>query len=200
MLGYGGPPAPAPAAPAAPVGPSNWLVAAAVFGQLSQAYAGFSAARLASYEAKAHASAYGYRARMLELDRRQAEIRAESILAQGQDEVGRVGLEAGQRRAAITAATAARGVEAGVGTAAEVQASERLIQQIEAYHINLGAVRAANAARAGATAIANEALLARTSAGNLRRSARAARPETALVAGLGEAGLLGYQLANYRRS
>lgn len=180
-------------------GPSAALIGAAVFGQLSMAYGQFSAARMASYEAKAQASAMGHRSRMLQLDRRAAELRAQSILEQGQAQIGDVGLAGSQRRASIEASTAARGVESGVGSAAEVQVSERLMEQIDAYHINLASVQAANAARAGATAIANEALLTRTSAANFRRSAKAARPETYLASGIGQSLLTGYMLGNYRR-
>jgi hypothetical protein len=190
--------APAAAQPG-PSGPNSWLLAASVFSNLTEAYAGFHGARMAQEEAKSQASAYGHRARMLELDRRAAELRAESILEAGQVEAGMVSLEGEQRRAAIEASTAARGVEAGVGSAAEVQASEKLIEQIDVYNINLASVRAANAAREGAVAAGNEALFAGTSSVNLRRSARAARPEAHLFAGLGSAGLTASYLSNYRR-
>lgn len=186
--------------PAGASAPSSWLIGAAVFGQLSQAYAGFSAARMAGYEAKSQASSFGFRARMLELDRRNAELQAESILEQGQAEVSDVGLAGAQRRADIEAASAARGVTTGVGSAAEVQVSEKLMEQIDKYHINLASVRAANAARTGAVATGNEALLSRTSAANLRRSARASSPESYLVGGLGQGLLTGYALSTYRRT
>ena len=181
-------------------GPSSWLIGAAVFGQLSQAYSQFSAARMAGFEAKSQASSFGFRARMLQLDRRNAEQRAESILEQGQAEVSDVGLAGSQRRADIEVAGAARGVTAGVGSAAEVQVSEKLLEQIDAYHINLDSVRRANAVRTGATAAGNEAIIARASAANLRRSAKASSPESYLVGGLGQGLLTGYALSTYRRT
>lgn len=180
-------------------GPSAALLGAAFFGQLSQAYAQFSQARMAAYEAKAQASSFGFRSRMLELDRRAAERQAESILEAGQAQVGDIGLAGSQRRAEISAATAARGVEAGVGNAAEVQVSQRLLEEIDKGHFRLEAVRRANAARAGATTIGNEALLSRTSAANLRRSAKATQPEAYLGAGIGQGLLQGYMLSKYRR-
>ena len=125
-------------------------IAAVVAGQLASAYAGFTQARLAAYEARGQASAYRFRARMLEFDRRAAEIRAQSILDQGQSEASMLSLEGSQRRAAIQASDAANGVTAGVGSAAEVQASERLMQAIDVYHVNLASVRQAAAARTAA--------------------------------------------------
>ncbi len=178
----------------------NWAIAAGVFSQLASAYAGFHQARMATFEAKSQASAFGHRAVMLQMDQRAAERRAASILEQGQSQVGAVTLEGGQRRAAIEAATAARGVEAGVGSAAEVQASEKLIQDIDVSNVTLGAVQAANAARTGAVAIENEARAARVSSRNLRRSARVAAPETHLFAGLANAGITGYAIDQYRRT
>lgn len=190
----------APASPAAPPVSPSWAIAASVFGQLAGAYANFAAVRMAKLETKAQASTFGHRARMLELDRRAAARRAESLLEQGASEIANVTLEGGQRRAAIEASTAARGVEAGVGSAAEVQASEKLIQDIDVYNINLARVKAANAARAGAVAAANEGRFARASGINLRRSARAAAPESQLFAGIGNAALSAYTLSNYRRA
>lgn len=178
----------------------NWAVAAAVAGQLTQAYASFNATRLAAYEGRAQASAFAFRARMLELDRRAAEIQAQSILDQGQSEAGMVGLEGAQRRAEMTASAAANGRTAGVGSAADVQVSERLMEAIDVYHVNLASVRQANAARTAAVGIGNQAAFARTSSRMLRRSARASAPETQLVGGLASGALAGYEVANYRRA
>lgn len=184
-------------------GPSvspNWAIAASVAGQLAGAYAGYTQARLATYEVRSQASAYGFRSRMLELDRRAAEIRAQSILDQGQSQAGLISLQGAQRRAAIQVSDAASGVTAGVGSAAEVQASERLMQAIDVYHVNLASVRQASAERTGGVGAANEALMARTSAMNLRRAARASAPEAHLFSGLADATLSAGALSNYRRS
>ena len=178
----------------------SWAIGAAVFGQLTTAYANFANVRAAQAQARSQASALSHRARMLQLDRRAAERQAMEILQQGQAEIANLTLAGGQRRAEIEASTAAAGVEAGVGSAAEVQASERLIQDVEAYHINLSSVRAASAARRGAVAIDNEARGLRTSARNLRRGARYAAPESALLSGIAGAGLSAGSLYNYRRA
>lgn len=163
----------------------NWAIAAGVFADLSSAYANFSQIRQAQTQAKAEASALSFRARMLELDRRAAEQQAQSILGQGQSQIARLSLESGQRRAEIEASTSSRGVEASGASAIEAQASERLIEAIDAYNINLDTVQQANAARRQATNIGNQARLARAGSVSLRRQARAAAPETAHVAGLG---------------
>lgn len=189
--------------PRAPTGTQispNWAIAAAVFSSLSQAYAGYAAVRTAQYEAKSQASALGHRARMLELDRRDAQRRAFAIEEQGRSQVANVTLEGQQRRGAALASAAAAGVDASSASAREVQASDKLIDAIDVYHINLGTVRAANAARAGAVAIENEAAFARTNARGLRRSARYARPEAHLLAGLASAASSAEQIYNYRRA
>lgn len=186
------PPAETPPSPA-------WGMAALIFGELTQAYANFNAVQMAKIETQAQASSFSHRARMLDLDRRNAEKQAQSILEQGQSEIGNVTLEGGQRRADIEATQAARGVDSSSGSAAEALASEKLVQAIDVYHINLNTVRAASAARAGAVAAGNEALFSRVSASNLRRSARVASPEAQLIAGLGNAGLSAYALSNYRK-
>lgn len=175
-------------------------IATSIFAGLTRAYAGFAQVRAAQEEQKAQSSAMGHRARMLQLDRRWALQRAESILQQGQGEVGRVSLAGEQRRAAITASAAARGVEAGVGSAAEVLASEKLIEQIDVYNITLDSVRQAGAVRQGARNIENEGRFARASSRNLRRGANAAAPEASLLAGLGSSALSAAYLSNYRRA
>lgn len=178
----------------------TWAIAAAVFSGLSSAYANFAAVRTQQYQAKSQASALSFRSRMLDYDARAAEQRAQQILQQGQSDVGRISLEGSQRRAETAASTAARGVEAGVGSAAEVAASERLIEAIDVYNVNLSSVREANAARTGAVTLRNEALLGRVGSRNLRRSARAAAPEAQLLGGAAGAAVDAYRIANYRRA
>ena len=174
-------------------------IAAGVFGDLSRAYANFAAVRMGQYEAKSQASSLSHRARMLDLDRRSAERRAESILEAGQQQAS-VARSAGRQAVAVEEAdAAARGVDSSVGSAAEVLASEDLMAAMDVYHINLASVQAANAERTGAVAIGNEALFARTGARNLRRSVRAADPAAQLYGGLGSAALTTGLLATYKR-
>jgi hypothetical protein len=181
------------------LGPSPLLLGAFAMGQVGQAYAAYQSARLAVYAQHAEASALRHRARMLDLDRRAAEMQADAILQAGQDQQANLALEGGQQRAELIAANNARGIDSSVGSAREVLASERLMQAIDAYNINLSTVRQANAARRGAVAIGNEAALTEVSARNVRRAARAAAPEAILGSGLGGVALNTYMLSQYRQ-
>lgn len=167
-------------------GSSASSIGALVAGQLVGAYAKFHAVQMDQIATRSQADQLGHQARMLELDYRFALREAEGALEAGQSQIAFLGLEGAQRRAAITASTAGRGVDVNAGgNAAEVQASQRLVEAIDVYNVNLASVRAANAARRQATAIANEARFARVSERNLRRTARYAMPEAQLIAGLG---------------
>jgi hypothetical protein len=179
-----------------------WGAAAMVFAQLQQAYAGYNAERLQSYELESAASAYGHQQRMLRLDMRAAELQAQSLIEQAQSEVANLTLEGGQRRAAMETSMAAAGVDSSAGSAREALVSDRLIDKIDSYHINLAGVRAANAARLRAVGLQNDALAAGTSADNLRRSARAARRGgyEQLGAGLTSGAIDAWALYNYRRA
>lgn len=191
--------------PTAPAGAASgvdrgWAIAAGVFADLTSAYANFNQVRQETRQAKAQASALGFRSRMLELDRRAAEMQAQDILRAGQSQIGQVSLEGGQRRAALEVATAASGVDASGANAREAQASERLLEAIDVYNINLASVQQANAARRQATNIGNEARFARTASVNLRRQARAAAPEAALLGGLGRSAARTSALLTYKPS
>jgi len=184
--------------PAASTTNRNAAVAAGIFSELAGAYANFAAVRSQQMQLRSEASAQAHHANMLAFDRRAAERRAQQILQEGQDQAAMLGLEGGQRRGALRARAAARGVTGQ--SAREAELSDQLIQDLDIYHVNLAAVRAANAARREATEIDNRALFARTSAQNLRSSARAAQPEAQLIGGLSSAvtrGVGTYKKANY---
>lgn len=181
-----------------PLGASSLLLAAAAAGQLSQAYNAFHQARMAAYEQKSQASALRHRSRMLLLDRRAAEAQAETVMEAGQDQLSALATEGGQRRAEQVASLAARGLDSSVGSAAEGLASDRLMESIDAYNINLSTVRQANAIRRGAMAIGNEADSARVSGRNIGRAARRAAPEADLFAGIVDTGIRTEFLRQYR--
>lgn len=182
----------------APTSNPGFAVAASIVGGLANAYAGFSQVRLRNLELRQASSAQQHYSRMLQFDIRNAERRAIAILEQGQAEVGKITLEGGQRRAEIRARAGARGIAGASVREAEI--SDRLIQDIDAYNINLAAVREANAARAEATDGRNRALFARTSARNLRASARDENAYGALGLGLASTATRAIDAYRYRRS
>lgn len=183
------------AAAASSKGPSSTQIAAVATGMLADAYSKFHAVEMAQIETRGQADFQRHRAKLLELDYRSAFQRAEAVLQQGQAEAGVRGLQGAQQRAEITASMAARGIEASGANVAEVLRAEALTESIDVYHINLAAVRANRAAREDAVRIENEQRFARVSERNLRRTARYAMPEAALIGGLLNAGSAGYGLS-----
>lgn len=72
-----------------------------------------------------------------------AEMGAQSVLAQGQQQVASLTLRAGQMKSTQRAAMAANGIDLGVGNAAEVQASTDIMKEIDKNQIEENALRTA---------------------------------------------------------
>lgn len=185
--------------PVVPEASPGIAIGTAVFKELLGAYAGFTAVRTNRVALGMERDYQQHVATMADLDRRNAERRAQSILEQGQSEIANLTMEGGQRRGAARATTAARGIVVGTGSAEDAERSDKAIEALDVYHINLAAVREANAARAEAVGAGNRALFARTSARNMRRAAKATSPEGQLFAGLLSAGIEGARVGSYRR-
>lgn len=94
-----------------------------------------------------------------------AELGAQSALLQGQQQVGALTLRAGQLKSSQRAAMAANGIDLGVGSAVELQASTDIMAQIDKNTIEANAVRSAWGYRTQAVNFQNEALTKRTTAG-----------------------------------
>jgi hypothetical protein len=176
-------------------GPSASLIGASVAGALAGAYSNFHAVQMRQIETRQQADMMGHRARLMDLDYRDAFQQAQNELEAGQSQIAATRLVGAQRRAELEASAAARGVEVS-GSTAEAQASERLIEDINVYHINLASVQANNASRRRAVAIENEQRFARVSQRNLRRTAKYAQPEAALIGGLFSAASTGAGLGS----
>lgn len=117
-----------------------------------------------------------FQAGISSLNARNAEVDAQATLEAGQAAVGMRSMQGAQERAGAKVADAASGVQAGVGSAAEVQASMRLAEQIDAGVISKNAVRQAWGRRAEAADAQNQANLAMTEAAHLRRTAKKINP------------------------
>lgn len=158
-----------------------------LFGVIAQAVSSYYAAEASRYDARSTALALEHQSRVSQLNARAAEAEAESILEAGQSEVARVGREYARLQAETNVSTAAHGVQAGVGNAAEVSASIELARQIDALTINRNAARAAASARMDSVNNQNQSLFASIGARNARRTARSINPYlaagTALVSG-----------------
>lgn len=127
----------------------------------------------------------------------QAEKEAQAILSAGQGEKMALTLRQGQERAGLLAGQGASGTAiGGPGSNAEVRASQRLLQRIEAMNLDSNAIRAANAARTQSVNARNESDLARVSARNMRGTAGSLNPYLAAGASVfGSAGTLAAQWA-----
>lgn len=110
---------------------------------------------------------------------RLAELDAQQILRAGRSRIGQITAQAGQVKARQRVSAAARGVDVGQGSAAEVQATTDLVKEIEAMTITKDSVRAAGATRLQARGYEAQSLLSGVSAGNLRRSANSISPAMA---------------------
>lgn len=149
---------------------------------------------------KSQALSAEFASSMSAINARAAEQDAQAITEAGNREQSRVSARYGQAKGAARAAMAGRGIQAGVGSAAEVQASIEHAKQADVFAVNSNAVRAANAARTQAVNERNQSLLSGVSAANLRGTARTLDPYAAVAGSLleGASGIASQWLARTR--
>ena len=128
---------------------------------------------------KAAADFADYQARMADRNARMAELDAQSILRAGRQQIGLLTLRAGHEKSRRRVSAAARGVDLGVGSTAELMASEDIAREIDKSVVRTNTVRAANATRMQAVNSRNQGTFARLGASNLRRSADSISPALA---------------------
>jgi len=144
-------------------------MAMAIGGMVVQAIGGYYAARSAKLQARSAALSLEFQGSMADINARNAELDAQAIRRAGQWEAARLSMESGAMIASGRVSQAAAGLQAGVGSAGEVAASAEMMKRLDAYAVNLNAVRQANAARARSVDFQNQGLLSRTAAANTRR-------------------------------
>lgn len=148
---------------------------------------GLSSAIGAYYSASTQKQNLKHSAAMAEINARIAQLGAESQLMQGQSEVAKLTMQAGQLKSRQKVALAANGVDLGVGSAAEIQASTDMMKEIDANTIK------ANAARS-AWGYQNQALNFRSKAAADRAAASGINPfMSATTSLLGDAGQVASQ-------
>lgn len=106
----------------------------------------------------------------------QARLAAQSVVQEGRRERGRYGLRAAQEQGAERASAAARGVQLGAGSAAEVQASLKYAQAVDQLTIDSNTLRQRQALDRQALSLRNRAEMNRVSAINLRDMKSAVSP------------------------
>lgn len=174
--------------------------ALSAFGAAYNAVGAFFGAKSQQKQLESGALSAEHEASIANLNARAAESDAQAILAAGQRDVGLTGLRYAQEKGSSAASAAARGVQAGVGSAAEVQASIEFAKQVDQMTITADSVRSAEAQRTRATDLRNRSALSLTSARNLRRTARSINPWSSAAASLlGGGGQLASQAAYLSR-
>lgn len=119
------------------------------------------------YGAKMQKSSLQSQAEMQEINARIMEGQAQAELMNGQRQIAALTMQAGQLKSRQRAVLAANGVDLGVGSAAEVQASTDIMKEIDTNQINANAVRSALGMRTQAVNLSNDALLKRTHASSI---------------------------------
>lgn len=119
------------------------------------------------YQSQSQASTLRFQKDLATLNAAMAESDAQQILLAGEREAGQISRRYGRAKASNRASMAARGVQLGVGSAAEVEASIDLAKEQDMLTINANRVRAAESARMQQTNYQTQALMSGVSANNV---------------------------------
>src|ERR1019366_5905184 len=101
-----------------------------IMGGINSAGGGYFAAESQRYQDKSQALNLGYQADMASINARSAEYSAQSKLEAGKSEIANMTMAAGQQTASTTATMAAHGVRLGVGSTADITASQNIVKAI----------------------------------------------------------------------
>lgn len=171
-----------------------------IFGAVNGAIGSYYSAQNQKNQLLMQAQNQRFAAQMARVNQRGAAFTAGQIGLQGQRQIGRYTMGAGQQRASARAALAGRGAVLGQGTAAEVVGSMDVIKEIDMLSMSAATVRAQEAAKLQAFNIGTQALMGDLSAANLQASAGTIYPGLALGTSLlGSAADIGSTWARNRR-
>lgn len=165
-----------------------------IAGMATQAIGSYYGAKIQQEQYKAQASNLRYQSQsqsmtlqfqkdMATLNAGLAEADAQQILLAGEREAGQISRRYGRAKSSNRASMAARGVQLGVGSAAEVEASIELAKQVDMLTINANRVRAAEAARMQRVNYQNQAMMSGVSAANVAGSGAISAANLELSAG-----------------
>lgn len=125
---------------------------------------------------KSMALAAEFQETLANINARAAEFDAQQLISDSQRAAGRSDLQYRAFAAAARTRQAAAGIQAGVGSAGEVQASIELSRQTDRVSITQNGLRAASAARLRGVGSLNAATAAAASAANFRIGGRSISP------------------------
>lgn len=171
-------------------------LAASVFGMLGQAVGSFYAAKSAQYQMRSQASSARFQARMADRTASRLEVQAQSLLEAGAQQSALYSIRAGQERASAEVGVAARGLQAGVGSARDLMATLDYSREADRYVISANAVRAAESSRLQRVDAQNASMMAGVQADNLELTAANISPTGMFLTSLlGSAGAAAPQWA-----
>lgn len=142
-----------------------------IAGVVVQSIGAFYAAESQKTKLESDALTFDFQRTIANINARAAEQDAAAILEAGRRRSSLSQLRSRQAIGLLRTTTAARGVQAGVGSAAELTASARLAAKVDAYAIDAGTLRAVTAARRRVVNLRNQADFAGVSAENVREEA-----------------------------
>jgi hypothetical protein len=157
-----------------------------ILGAVNSAIGGYYSAKSQQYQLKSQALSLEFQQSMSQINARQSEYQAQSILQAGERQIGQLTMRYGKAQGARRASTAAAGVSLGVGSTAEVEASQNIAKEIDSLTISANSVRASEEARMRKVGFENQALMQGVSAANLSASAGTISP-----LGVGATSLIG---------
>lgn len=165
-----------PSGAAGASGLSNFSNVMAVAGAAVSSIGAFFSASSTRYAGRSQALNLEFEASIAGVNAELAERSAATAIRAGRQTKAAVTEQFGQIRSSAQVTQAASGLQAGVGSSAEVLASIELAKARESSTIDMNTVRAVNAARMQAVDLRNRALLNRVSAHNLRTQANNISP------------------------
>lgn len=155
----------------------------------------FSGAVGAFYSARSTKNQLKFEAEIADINARLSEKAAQQELQRGQFEVGQITRRAGQIKGSQRASMAANGIDLGVGSAAELQASTDLLKEQDMRQIEVNAIAGAWGYRTQGTNYRNEASMGRASAGSINAGLAAG---TSLLGSAGSVASMWYQMEKVR--
>ncbi len=156
-----------PAATSSAGSSSGFGFNAGSLGAIGGLFAAIGSGASAFYAAESKKSALEFQADMAQINARIAEHQAQDIMDVAKKEAGNVSMRAGKVKSAQKVSQAARGVQIGVGNAAEEIATTDLMKEIDMLTINSNAVNQAAAVRMQKVGFSNQAVIDRSSAGSI---------------------------------
>lgn len=148
----------------------------AITGAISSAIGSYYSAKTQQNQLKSQALTMDFQKSISQINARQAEFSAQTMLESGNRQVGVITMRAGNVKSGARASMAARGIQLGEGSAADVIATTDLMKEIDALNISANAVQAAESARTQAQNYQTQATMQGVSSANLLTSAGSISP------------------------